>query len=70
MTQSTRTVLRNQFNQALAAIKDAWRVMLRRGPSQIQFWFIALAIGIAAGFMALGFRKGHPCVAGLSLRHR
>ncbi|NOC84060.1 chloride channel protein [Ruegeria sp. HKCCD6428] len=57
MTQSTRTVLRNQFNQALAAIKDAWQVMLRRGPSQIQFWFIALAIGIAAGFMALGFRK-------------
>ncbi|WP_050602829.1 chloride channel protein [Ruegeria sp. 6PALISEP08] len=57
MTQSTRTVLRNQFNQALAAIKDAWRVMLHRGPSQIQFWFIALAIGIAAGFMALGFRK-------------
>ncbi len=57
MTQSTRTVLRNQLNQALAAIKDAWRVMLRRGPSQIQFWFIALAIGIAAGFMALAFRK-------------
>lgn len=57
MTQSTRTVLRNQLNQALAAIKDAWRVMRRRGPSQIQFWFIALAIGIAAGFMALGFRK-------------
>ncbi|WP_170348057.1 chloride channel protein [Ruegeria atlantica] len=57
MTQTTRTVLRNQLNQALAAMKDAWRVMLRRGPSQIQFWFIALAIGIAAGFMALGFRK-------------
>ncbi|WP_299079824.1 chloride channel protein [uncultured Ruegeria sp.] len=57
MTQSTRTVLRNQLSQALAAIKDAWRVMLRRGPSQIQFWFIALVIGIAAGFMALGFRK-------------
>ncbi|MEM6658999.1 MAG: chloride channel protein [Pseudomonadota bacterium] len=57
MTQSTRTVLRNQFNQAKAAIKDAWRVMLRRGPSQIQFWFIALLIGIAAGFMALAFRK-------------
>ncbi|UWR04124.1 chloride channel protein [Ruegeria conchae] len=56
MTQSTRTVLRNQFNQALSALKDAWRVMLHRGPSQIQFWFIALIIGIAAGFMALGFR--------------
>ena len=57
MTQSTGTVLRNQLNQAISAIKDAWRVMRRRGPSQIQFWFIALAIGIAAGFMALGFRK-------------
>lgn len=57
MTQSTGTVLRNQLNQAMSAIKDAWRVMRRRGPSQIQFWFIALAIGIAAGFMALGFRK-------------
>ncbi|WP_424833088.1 chloride channel protein [Ruegeria sp.] len=62
MTQSTRTVLRNQFNQAVAALKDAWRVLRHRGPSQIQFWFIALAIGIAAGFMALGFRKA---IAGL-----
>ncbi|WP_170788335.1 chloride channel protein [Ruegeria lacuscaerulensis] len=57
MSQSTRTVLRNQLHQALAAIKDAWRVMRRRGPSQFQFWLIALVIGIAAGFMALGFRK-------------
>lgn len=56
MTQSTRTVLRNQLNQALSAIRDAWRVMRHRGPSQVQFWFIALIIGIAAGFMALGFR--------------
>ncbi|SLN50754.1 H(+)/Cl(-) exchange transporter ClcA [Roseivivax jejudonensis] len=29
-----------------------------RGPSQIQFWFIALLIGIAAGFAALVFRLG------------
>nr|WP_170538179.1 chloride channel protein [Ruegeria arenilitoris] len=58
MTQSTRTVLRTQLNQALAALKDAWRVLRHRGPSQIQFWFIALVIGITAGFMALGFRKG------------
>ncbi|WP_242469083.1 chloride channel protein [Rhodovulum adriaticum] len=27
-----------------------------RGPSQVQFWFIALVIGIAAGGAALGFR--------------
>ncbi len=33
-------------------------MLRRRGPSQIQFWFIALAIGIAAGFAALFFRKG------------
>ncbi|ABV94146.1 putative chloride channel protein [Dinoroseobacter shibae DFL 12 = DSM 16493] len=44
----------------------AWRSALarasvtirRQGPSQIQFWFIALAVGIAAGFAALIFRKG------------
>ncbi len=30
---------------------------LRHGPAQIRFWFIALAIGIAAGAAALGFRK-------------
>lgn len=32
--------------------------MRERGPSQMQFWFIALGIGIAAGFAALGFRLG------------
>lgn len=30
----------------------------REGPSQVQFWFIALLIGICAGFAALGFRLG------------
>ena len=64
MTQSTRTVLRNQLNQALAAVKDAWRVMRRRGPSQIQFWFIALAVGVAAGFAALGFRQAITALQG------
>lgn len=58
MTPSTRALLRQQITQALAAIKDGWRVMRHRGPSQIQFWFIALAIGIIAGFAALFFRKG------------
>jgi CIC family chloride channel protein len=32
--------------------------MHRRGPSQIQFWFIALMIGIAAGLAAVLFRFG------------
>lgn len=30
----------------------------REGPSQIQFWFIALLVGVGAGFAALGFRLG------------
>ena len=39
-------------------LADLWRVIRQRGPSQFQFWLIALAIGIAAGFAALLFRKG------------
>nr|WP_232962757.1 chloride channel protein [Paracoccus tegillarcae] len=34
------------------------QVMRDRGPSQLQFWFMALMIGICAGFAALGFRLG------------
>ncbi|WP_425045761.1 chloride channel protein [Primorskyibacter sp. S87] len=57
MPQSTRKLLSDQFGQAVTAFRDGWRVLLHRGPSQVQFWFIALAIGIAAGFAALFFRK-------------
>ena len=32
--------------------------MRRQGPSQLQFWLIALVIGVAAGMAALGFRVG------------
>ena len=41
---------------------EALDLVRRRGPSQIQFWFIALAIGIASGIAALLFRKA---IAGL-----
>jgi len=46
----------------------------RRGPSQIQFWFIALCIGVASGFAALLFRKGINLLQGFfygtdDLRH-
>ena len=50
--------LKSQVATATAACKEGWRVLRDRGPSQVQFWFIALAIGIAAGFAALLFRKG------------
>lgn len=39
-------------------ISRAIRIMRERGPSQVQFWFLALMIGIAAGLAALGFRLG------------
>ncbi|MDE9450786.1 chloride channel protein [Aliiroseovarius sp. Z3] len=35
-----------------------WHILLEKGPSQVQFWLIALVIGVASGFAALGFRKG------------
>ncbi|MEM6729112.1 MAG: chloride channel protein, partial [Pseudomonadota bacterium] len=38
------------------AIRESWAVLRAKGPSQIQFWFIALAIGLAAGLAAVGFR--------------
>ncbi|MGB3406676.1 MAG: chloride channel protein [Jannaschia sp.] len=38
-----------------ARLRRAWDVIRARGPSQIQFWFIALVVGIAAGFAAVAF---------------
>ena len=45
------TSLRDRARQVL-------RVMRERGPSQAQFWLLALLIGTGAGFAALGFRLG------------
>lgn len=42
----------------MSGARDLWRVLLHRGPSQFQFWMIALLIGISAGLAALLFRKG------------
>lgn len=50
--------LKTQLTGVASGCSNAWTVMRDKGPSQIQFWFIALAIGIAAGFAALFFRKG------------
>ncbi|MEX3014865.1 chloride channel protein [Gymnodinialimonas sp. 202GB13-11] len=38
--------------------RGAWALLLEKGPSQFQFWLIALLIGVLAGFAALLFRKG------------
>ncbi len=45
------------MTNALIAFQEGWKVLRREGPGQIQFWFIALAIGIVAGFTALFFAK-------------
>lgn len=41
-----------------ASFGRGWQLLRHRGPSQIQFWFIALMIGIAAGCAAVAFRFG------------
>ncbi|MEL6597191.1 MAG: chloride channel protein, partial [Pseudomonadota bacterium] len=58
MAEPAKSLLAQQLDDVLSACKGGWQVMKHRGPSQIQFWFIALLIGIAAGFAALFFRKG------------
>ena len=54
MNQAFKSVI----NQGGADLRAILHVMKTRGPSQVQFWFIALAIGIAAGTAALLFRLG------------
>ncbi len=51
-------MLADQIDTVSTACRTGWQLLRRRGPSQVQFWFIALIIGIAAGFAALFFRKG------------
>ncbi|MEO0702424.1 MAG: chloride channel protein [Pseudomonadota bacterium] len=38
--------------------RNGWETLRDEGPGQLQFWFIALLIGTAAGFAALFFRRG------------
>ncbi|WP_408646182.1 chloride channel protein [Tritonibacter horizontis] len=45
-------------------MKTARQSLVRRGPSQFQFWLIALVIGVLAGFAALAFRTGIATLQG------
>ncbi len=50
--------LHQQITQGIGSnLRNTLRLLRRHGPNQIQFWFIALAIGVGAGFVALYFRK-------------
>ena len=39
-------------------LRRAWLVLKLRGPSQVQFWFIALVLGLGAGGAAVLFKLG------------
>ncbi len=58
MAAPQRSPLTGLIEDAGAALRDGWDALRRDGPGQVQFWFIALAVGTAAGFAALGFRLG------------
>lgn len=58
MPAPKRHFISEQIDQAVCACKDGWKILRQEGPGQIQFWFIALVVGIGAGFAALFFRKG------------
>lgn len=51
-----RTVLAGDLRHIAGEFRHAWRVLRQRGPSKLQFWFIALVLGIVAGFVTVGFR--------------
>ncbi|WP_353532127.1 chloride channel protein [Cognatishimia sp. WU-CL00825] len=50
--------LAESAQQAAKSCRWGWKVLRQRGPSQFQFWLIALLIGSISGFAALLFRKG------------
>ena len=58
MAKTTRSFLAQSAREAVTTCRGGWKVLVEKGPSQFQFWLIALLIGIAAGFAALFFRKG------------
>lgn len=58
MDSPDRSIISTKLGEFFAALREAWTTLVEKGPGQIQFWFIALVIGIAAGFAALFFRLG------------
>lgn len=60
------SVARAALRDSRAGLAEAWRVLRQRGPSQVQFWFIALLVGIAGGLAAIGFRMGIDALQSLA----
>lgn len=66
MADAEKSIWAEMLASANSRIGAGWKVLRTRGPSQFQFWLIALIIGIAAGFAALFFRKGITALQGLA----
>lgn len=58
MLRSASAAFAAQMREMSASFGRGWQLLRHRGPSQVQFWFIALMIGIAAGIAAVAFRFG------------
>lgn len=58
MPEPSRIPIKPRIDAASRALSEGFRILRSRGPGEIRFWFIALAIGIAAGTAAVAFRKG------------
>ena len=58
MFDQIRSALSELAADLAVSFRGGWHALKTQGPGQIQFWFIALLIGIAAGTAALFFRKG------------
>ncbi len=56
MAEPEKSIIAGQIGDVVQSCKTGWLVLRHRGPSKIQFWFIALMVGIAAGGAAVGFR--------------
>ncbi len=58
MTGPLKFYLFREWAALRVALAQGWQVLRTTGPGQVQFWFIALMIGLAAGGAALLFRLG------------
>jgi CIC family chloride channel protein len=56
MAGPTRSIIGAQLGEVVQSCKQGWQILRHKGPSALQFWFIALLVGVAAGLAAAGFR--------------
>ncbi len=47
-----------QVRDIASVCREGWAALREDGPGQLQFWFIALLVRVAAGLAAVAFRKG------------